>query len=68
MTQMIELVDKDIKICITHIVMFNVLYVQQIRGKVEHVEIWKIFFERQLELLKMKTTISEMKNTLDGIN
>lgn len=62
MTPMIELADKDNKSYYNYIA-----YAQEARGKIKYVQ------ERQeekfkIELLEVKTMMSEIKNTLYGIN
>lgn len=47
----------------------GILYVWEVRGKVKYVKYRHERYKKtQIELLEVKTIMSEMKNTLDGIN
>lgn len=60
----IELIDKDIRTDIKEI-----LNVQKKGGrKHKHNEKRESYKKAQIKLLKMKNTVFEMKNSLDGIN
>lgn len=66
MTQVIELVKKK-NIKTVTIILFPML--KKLEGKSEHAnQIHERYKEKQIKLSKMKTTISELKSALNGIN
>lgn len=57
LTQILQLAKKSLRVIITY-----TLYVQKLNRDMECIK------QTQIELLEMKTAISEMKNTLERIN